>query len=180
MYKQIRSVQGKHVPVCLGLVDLVLPYYYDGGKFMQFLFFSWAGRSMSGCIDKIDRKLAIQAEADAFAELHNLRVHGDAEPRNILYDVVNRSFMVTVLERSEFRERRPLGAISLNGCGRKRKRKGRKKQGGDLFTKELRCVLASASRCLDTMQSIKGSGNEARVWHARGLDRRGERPVNQG
>jgi hypothetical protein len=68
---------------------------------------------MSGCIDKIDRKLAIQAEADAFAELHNLRVHGDAEPRNILYDVVNRSFMVTVLERSEFRERRPLGAISL-------------------------------------------------------------------
>ncbi|KAH8747976.1 hypothetical protein F5883DRAFT_436894, partial [Diaporthe sp. PMI_573] len=150
MYKQIHSVQGKHVPVCLGLVDLVLPYYYDGGEFRHFLLFSWAGRSMSSCTDEIDRKLAVKVVANAFAKLHYLRVlHGDAEPRNILYDTASRSFMVTDFERAEYRERQPLSPMTPNSCDRKRKREELKKQESDSFAKELRCVVASIARCLE-------------------------------
>ncbi|KAK8115619.1 hypothetical protein PG984_012121 [Apiospora sp. TS-2023a] len=41
VYSKIRPMQGRGVPVCLGLVELVLPYYYDCGVFTHFMFLSW-------------------------------------------------------------------------------------------------------------------------------------------
>ena len=32
VYRQLRSIQGSSIPVCLGKVDLELPYYYDTGS----------------------------------------------------------------------------------------------------------------------------------------------------
>ncbi|KPM34271.1 hypothetical protein AK830_g12300 [Neonectria ditissima] len=46
IYDRLRPIQGRAIPVCLGVVDLELPYYYDGGDFVHFLFLSWAGRSL--------------------------------------------------------------------------------------------------------------------------------------
>ncbi|KAH6981482.1 hypothetical protein EDB80DRAFT_737328 [Ilyonectria destructans] len=42
VYDHIRGLQGKYVPVCLGTVDLIQPYYYDSGVFKHFLFISYA------------------------------------------------------------------------------------------------------------------------------------------
>jgi hypothetical protein len=44
LYDHIRGLQGKYVPVCLGTVDLIQPYYYDSGVFKHFLFMSYAGQ----------------------------------------------------------------------------------------------------------------------------------------
>ena len=40
VYDHLHTIQEKYVPVCLGLIDLVLPYYYDGGVFKHFLLLS--------------------------------------------------------------------------------------------------------------------------------------------
>ncbi|KAI1407697.1 hypothetical protein F5Y13DRAFT_123197 [Hypoxylon sp. FL1857] len=146
IYDQIRDAQGKHAPVCLGMIDLVLPYYYDGGVFKHFLLLSWAGRPLSRCIDVVGKTVAIDLTASAYAELHRLRIlHRDAEPRNILYDSGN--LMIIDFERAESHDRQPLGLLSPNGQNRKRKRGLPQKQGKDEFTRELQSVVESVSRC---------------------------------
>ncbi|KAK3305098.1 uncharacterized protein B0T15DRAFT_567163 [Chaetomium strumarium] len=70
VYNQLQHIQGNYVPVCLGLIHLVLPYYYDGGVFEHFLLTT-----------------AIDLATKAYSELHQLQVlHVDVELRNLLYD----------------------------------------------------------------------------------------------
>ncbi|KAK3899972.1 hypothetical protein C8A05DRAFT_46078 [Staphylotrichum tortipilum] len=146
IYDRIRHTQGKHVPVCLGLIDLVLPYYFDGGEFEYFLLLSWAGRPLSRCIEEISKTFAIDQTTRAYAELHRLQVlHADAEPRNILYDATSETLMITDFERAEFHGRQPLNSISPNSQGRKRKHGMARKQGKDGFGKELQSVVESVS-----------------------------------
>lgn len=55
MYNHLRPLQGTVIPVCLGSVDLKLPYYYDHGQYTRMLFLSWGGRpifSISGTINR--------------------------------------------------------------------------------------------------------------------------------
>jgi|SRR3569833_254397 len=66
VYNQLRPVQGRYVPVCLGLIDLVLPYYCDGRVSEHFLLLSWAGRPLSWCTDPFDRMHAIHAVTKAY------------------------------------------------------------------------------------------------------------------
>ena len=44
IYGRVRIIQGKYVPVCMGAVDLMRPYYYNCGVYVRMLFLSWAGR----------------------------------------------------------------------------------------------------------------------------------------
>ncbi|KAL2129652.1 hypothetical protein VTI74DRAFT_7486 [Chaetomium olivicolor] len=156
IYDQMHHTQGKHIPVCLGLIDLVLPFYLDGREFKHFLLLSWAGRPLSKCIDGISKTRAIYLTNKAYTELHRLQVlHLDAEPRNILYDAISGTLMVIDFERAEFRGRQPLGLVSPNGQGRKRKRGLMvQKQGTDDFTEELESAVERVSRCFgDTLPS---------------------------
>ncbi|KAH8759304.1 hypothetical protein F5883DRAFT_426690, partial [Diaporthe sp. PMI_573] len=153
VYDQLYAIQGKYVPVCLGLTDLDLPYYCDGGVFEHFLLLSWAGRSLSKSIDQIDKTLAIDAITAAYTGLHRLRIlHGDAEARNILYD---RGPMIVDFERAELRSRQPLGSISPNGRDRKRKRGVLQKQGNDHFARELQSAVESVLRCFGDVRAAK-------------------------
>ncbi|KAK0618388.1 hypothetical protein B0T17DRAFT_592179 [Bombardia bombarda] len=145
MYDHLRSIQGEHVPVCLGLINLVLPYYYDGGVFRHLLLLSWGGRPLPYCTDQIDKTRVIAAVSAAFASLHRLQVlHGDAEARNITYD---KGPMIVDLERAKVCAREPLGSIPPDSQVRKRNRDTLQKHGDDPFRKELRSVVESVSRC---------------------------------
>ena len=100
MYDALRSIQGTYIPVCLGLIDLILPYYYGGGVLKHFLLLSWARWLLSRCIDQINKTLAIKATQNAFPEMHQLRVlHHDAEPRNILCTLSIELSWSPILER---------------------------------------------------------------------------------
>ncbi|KAK3312513.1 hypothetical protein B0H66DRAFT_578616 [Apodospora peruviana] len=143
IYNQLSAIQGRHVPVCLGLIDLVLPYYCDGRVSKHFLLLSWAGQPLSKCVDRVDKVVARDAITMAYTEIHRLGVfHRDAEVRNVLYD---RNVMVVDFERAEVRDRQPLGLLSPNGQTRKRKRP--QKQGRDPFTEELQQVVEDISGC---------------------------------
>lgn len=52
--------------MCLGLTDLVLPYYYDGGVFEHFLLLSWAGRPLLERVGQV-------SEAPVIAAISGLR-----------------------------------------------------------------------------------------------------------
>ena len=146
LYDRLKAIQGKHVPVCLGMIDLVRPCYYDSGVFVHFMFLSWAGRPLFQCAGQVSRADVVDEVTIAFKKLHVLRVlHRDAKPRNLLYDPKTRTLMVVDFERAEFRERQPLGPISPNG---QRKRKRGQEDMKDDFERELQSVVGQVSSCL--------------------------------
>jgi hypothetical protein len=154
LYDRLRAVQGKHVPVCLGMVDLVLPYYYDSGVFVYLLFLSWAGRPLFECANQVNNTRVVDAVTLAFTELHRLRVlQCDAEPRNILYDAHSSNLMIVDFEQAKFCGRQPLSSISSNGQNRRGKHKRLQQRGDDIFTSELQSVVESVSRSIEMVDA---------------------------
>ena len=148
MYDQLQPIQGEYVPICLGTIDLALPYYYDSGFWVHFMFLSWAGQPILDCVDPAMKADIATAVAIAYRAVHKLRVlHRDAQPRNILYNTTSRGFMVVDFERAEFRCRRPLVSIEPN-LNRKRKRRAVQKQKKDDFARELESAVENALSCV--------------------------------
>lgn len=52
------------MPVCLGLMDLVLPFYYDGGVFEHIMRLSWAWRPLPNAADLVKRPCRICCSTD--------------------------------------------------------------------------------------------------------------------
>jgi len=140
MYEHVPELQGTYVPVCLGEVPLLRPYYHSGGEYMHMLFLSWAGRPLFEYIN-LESRPSFQLKATrALQELHRHRVvHGDAELRNFLYDEAANRVMVIDLERAAIRKRAPLANISPNGK-RKRGMEEKEKPHDDPFVREM-CAL---------------------------------------
>jgi tRNA A-37 threonylcarbamoyl transferase component Bud32 len=149
VYSQLCEVQGSYIPVCLGTVDLALPYYYDFGIYVSMLFLSWAGRPVSQYLNPENEGHILQKATAALQALHHLRfLHKDAELRNMLWDDQHGSLMLVDLERAEIRARQPLSAISPN---RKRNRQGKMKLEDD-FDREMRSAKGCISRCIRLSQ----------------------------
>ncbi|KAI1839791.1 hypothetical protein JX266_013997 [Neoarthrinium moseri] len=145
-YNHIKPMQGDGVPIFLGLVDLVLPYYYDCGVFTQFMFLSWEGKPLSESIEELNKHDIVRKVTGIYTRLHQLGVlHRDAELRNILYDSQHRRFCVIDFERALLPSREPLASISTNVPARKRKR-GKKDRAVDPFAQELRRLCEKLSR----------------------------------
>lgn len=142
MYKILNNMYGKGVPVRLGTVDLILPYYYDSGVYEDFMFLSWAGRPLSQYSEV--KAGVINGVSTILKRIHNLGVlHCDAEPRNILYD--GDRLTVIDFEHAQFRARQPLGSMGANEQNRKRKRAHEPK---DEFATELALTVERFSRCV--------------------------------
>ncbi|KAL9123113.1 MAG: hypothetical protein Q9187_000326 [Circinaria calcarea] len=150
IYKNLCSIQGELIPVCLGSAALRLPWYYDIGRYVNMLFLSWAGRPLMNYLDHSNKELFIDATTRALESLHNLKVlHRDAELRNILLDGQSRRLMFVDFERAELLARQPLGSISPN---RKRKlSEGKQTVKKDDFSLEIR----RASECISSYVSSK-------------------------
>ncbi|KAM5441378.1 hypothetical protein MferCBS31731_003449 [Microsporum ferrugineum] len=122
VYNQLRDLQGECVPVCLGIVELTpgLPQYFDGGVYTHMLFLSWAGESI-----RKDKKSGytldtVSTAYDALKTIHSKGVlHGDAEPRNILWNPIYQRVMIVDFERATIR--RPLSDVSVNPARKKRR-----------------------------------------------------------
>jgi hypothetical protein len=144
MYEHLRDLQGSYIPVCLGLIDLIKPYYYDCGVYEHFMLLSYAGRPVLAELRKVDGRITDQILA-ALEQLHKYRVlHHDAEPRNVLYDKRSGKCMIVDLMLAESCAKEALGVTDVNSRGRKRNW-GLQKQGKDAFAAEARSLLASLS-----------------------------------
>lgn len=153
VYDRLRPIQGKHVPVCLGNINLVRPYYYDSGVYVHFMFLGWAGQPLFDGVDKTIESGIDDAITTMLKAVHGFRVlHCDAEPRNILYDTDSGRLMLVDFERAEFRGRQPFSSMTPNVQSRKGKRTVWRKQRDD-FAKELECAVYKASRCVASLST---------------------------
>lgn len=141
VYDHVEQLQGTYVPVCLGLIDLIKPYYFDCGVYVHFLLMSYSGRPVLYEMDRVMPAVTTQI-MEALGRLHRCRVlHKDAEPRNVLYDKKTGRCMIVDLMLSEIvPAREPLGAIgsaNKQSRGRKRKNGAWEREGSDEFAAEL-------------------------------------------
>lgn len=124
IYDRLLEIQSIYVPVCLGSIDLILPYYHDCGVYKHFLFLGWAGRPIFDYKSRISNLNMTDAITRIFKAIHRLRVlHRDAELRNILYDEHSDTLMVVDFERSVYWKRQAQASISPKD------RQARKKDG---------------------------------------------------
>ncbi|KAF2630545.1 hypothetical protein BU25DRAFT_259623 [Macroventuria anomochaeta] len=117
IYRQLRPIQGTHIPVCLGSIDMEVPYRYDGiAELEHMMFLSYGGKRLDKLQTGKDKLLIAQQLARSVEAIHSLGVlHTDLEPRNMLWDEDRRQLMVIDFERARVpQSRRVLTAITGN------------------------------------------------------------------
>ncbi|KAJ8059754.1 hypothetical protein OCU04_011394 [Sclerotinia nivalis] len=137
VYERLRPMQGCQVPVCLGIVEPKLPYYYDCGIYVTLLFLSWAGQPIFDYLTPNNEVQIVEQATSALKAMHRLEVlHTDAELRNMVWDEQRKTLMLIDFERAKIRTRLPLGTLTLN---RKRDQQGKMKNtANDDFAREIR------------------------------------------
>ena len=75
-YKRLRSVQGTHVPVCLGGIDMEKPYRYEGiAELWHMMFLSYGGKRLDNLLGKLtstDQLLIAEQLDRSVKAIHNL------------------------------------------------------------------------------------------------------------
>ena len=164
VYKQLESVQGTHIPVCLGNIDLDRVYSYDCGiQITHMMFMAWVGQRIDCQSPPSNLQLVTKQAIDAIHAIHELGVlHLDVMPRNLLWNEELQRVMFIDFERSEIMtplpksHKHPLMPISPN-----HKRKlapetndtltiNGKWQGQDLFGKSKFQIFAEKNGAYET------------------------------
>lgn len=127
VYEHLASIQGMHIPVCLGTIDLSKrPLFYDGIAIIpRFLLLGHAGtpiNDVNNGNDESPKEAATtakisEAAANSLRAIHRLGVrHCDAFTRNIFWDQKLGKVLFIDFERAEICDERPapLGVASLN------------------------------------------------------------------
>ncbi|OJD17116.1 hypothetical protein AJ78_02760 [Emergomyces pasteurianus Ep9510] len=154
VYHRLHDIQGNHIPVCLGIVvlDPKYPYYYDEGVYTHMLLLSWAGQPISEVMKSDTSACVIEMTSQSLQAIHIAGIlHGDVEPRNILWnDGCNRPMLVD-FERAEMRN--ALSTVSPN-LGLKRRRLGKNRSP---FSNELLKAQISLQRCRELVRRNSAS-----------------------
>lgn len=101
VYRQLTAVQGIHVPVCLGLLELQDAYHYSGARLSHLLLMSWGGRPLAASLNTEFQSSFPELAEEAMIAIHRLKVrHNDAEPRNMVFDSNSMTLMFVDFERS--------------------------------------------------------------------------------
>jgi hypothetical protein len=98
IYEKLRPLQAQYIPVCLGLVQLEIPYYLPFPNHLtHFLLLSYSGTDLSSrtCSLLRPEEVALSAEA-SLMKLHDYDVrHRDVRRENMLWNTkLHRVFMI--------------------------------------------------------------------------------------
>jgi len=92
------EVQGKLIPVYLGNISLVRPYFLDVGvRIVHMLLMSWAGEQ----VEDGSTGWEVDAETTRKKLLHYGVEHHDVRPPNVLWNPQIRNVVLVDFERSE-------------------------------------------------------------------------------
>ncbi|KAJ6134491.1 hypothetical protein N7523_000813 [Penicillium sp. IBT 18751x] len=115
-YHYLRSLQGQHIPVCLGDFKPRVAYWYHGKLMAQMMILSWSGTRLQHVINDGNSSFFHQERDKALAVLRSRGViHGDSEWRNMLWDDLSGRMVVIDLEDVKWLKRpRALEPMSGN------------------------------------------------------------------
>lgn len=123
VYRRLARIQGFHVPVYLGSIDLQTPYLHGRGvQIIHMMFMAWGGDRIDRHLRGSKKSLIVEQAIRSMDSIHQHGVlHTDALPRNMLWSEELQHVLFVDFERAEVQvveERPALSPISPN---RKRK-----------------------------------------------------------
>jgi hypothetical protein len=103
VYEHLDNVQGELIPVYLGYISLVRPYFLDlGVRIVQMLLMSWAGeQARKDLMLTMGRDLAAETSGAVTKMLDCGVEHRDVRPPNVLWNPEIRNVVLVDFERSE-------------------------------------------------------------------------------
>jgi len=117
VYSRLRPIQGIHIPVHLGMIELPQPYYYEGiVDLTHAILLSFGGMPIGRQVNAANYQRTVTEVERALDAIHKLHVrHKDVRLPNILRDPVTEKIIIIDFERAEMQPSRPaLGVISPN------------------------------------------------------------------
>jgi hypothetical protein len=145
IYECLAPIQGIHVPVCLGTIDLTQqPLWYDGiAAIPYFLLLSHAGIAVSK--SSVDKKQISQTAAQSLQAIHKFGIrHCDAHTNNMFWSAENEGVLFIDFERAEiYDKRQPLEVKSPNHKRRRGETGVKRRQSSTsiVFDREMRELL---------------------------------------
>ena len=123
VYQHLDEVQGELIPVYLGNVSLVRPYFLDFGvRIVHMLLMSWVGeQARKGFMSAVGRDLATETNRAATRMLAWGVEHRDIRPPNVLWNAETRNLMLVDFERSQILKQ--VAVLQETSPNRKRKRR---------------------------------------------------------
>ncbi|KAJ5111794.1 hypothetical protein NUU61_001424 [Penicillium alfredii] len=130
-YHHLRSLQGHQIPVCLGVFQPRVTYWYHGELMAQMMILSWSGTRLQRVINYENSSFFEEERKKALAMLRSHGVvHSDSEWRNILWDDPSGRLVVIDLEDVKWLKRpRALEPTSGNTRRVHRAGAGKSRQG---------------------------------------------------
>jgi len=146
IYKKLRSLQGVCISICVGAINLVQPYYYNGAKIVHMLFLGWAGTQINRHIN-YDNEFHVLAQATrSLGAIHRLGLlHRDALARNMLWNEECSRVMVVDFERAVSQV---IKCTALGSTSNQRSTGKDHKTDDDDFAREVRSARVSLSECV--------------------------------
>ncbi|MCJ1407398.1 hypothetical protein MMC19_001469 [Ptychographa xylographoides] len=161
-YRRLRTLQGIHVPIYLGSIDLDSPYYYGAGiRIVHLMLLSWAGEGLdeTKILTDTDKQRWTSDLVLAVKAIHGVGVlHQDIRMPNLLWNKETKRVMMIDFERAEIlADRQVLRLISPNT---KRKRISWPKESVKINGKDMLLKPGQADYIL-------GGRMEVDMWQAR-------------
>ena len=99
-YRHLSEIQGKLIPVYLGNISLVRPYFLDVGvRIVRMLLMSWAGeQARKDLMLAMGRDLAVETTGAVTKMLDCGVEHRDVRPSNVLWNTNGRKAMLVDFE----------------------------------------------------------------------------------
>ena len=109
VYRNLDKVQGELIPVYLGNISLVRPYFLDFGvRIVHILLMSWAGEQARNDLMLAMGRDLVAETSEAVTKLLDYGVeHQDVRPPNVLWNTEERKVMLVDFERSEIWKQLP-------------------------------------------------------------------------
>ncbi|KAL1992408.1 hypothetical protein VTN49DRAFT_4440 [Thermomyces lanuginosus] len=127
VYRRLRPLQGRCVPVFLGLVNLGRPYdYFPGVEIVHMMFLSWSGERLPSN-DKFPRLWEESVHSEVMQSVEKVEelgvIHNDWSVANLLWCEETGQVMVIDFDQAELvkPKRQPLKEISPNKLPRSKK-----------------------------------------------------------
>ncbi|EHK22901.1 uncharacterized protein TRIVIDRAFT_133361, partial [Trichoderma virens Gv29-8] len=144
VYDQMANLQGRCIPVCIGMMELIQPRRHNGRALKDLLLLSWAGRPFLNCSKQVSKEQVARMMEMGMEAIHKLGVvyNGGHIPSNFLYDASRNSVMIVDFEEASL-EFCKTPAVVGDYQTRKRKRDRWQEEARRVFEQDTDCAVTT-------------------------------------
>ncbi|KAL7948147.1 hypothetical protein V8C42DRAFT_316810 [Trichoderma barbatum] len=144
VYDQMLDLQGRCIPVCVGMMELIQPRRHNGRALKDLLLLSWSGRPFLNCSKQVSKEEVARMMEMGMEAIHKLGVvyNGGLMPSNFLYDASRNSVMIVDFEEASL-EFCKTPAVVGDYQARKRKRDRWQEEARRVFEQDTDCALTT-------------------------------------